>query len=315
MSSLKNIVWVGTGRFGLPILEKVLAAEKFNIKLLVRNDVSTYANLPPKLASVMQVDYSDHKTLVTHLQGQDAVIVFTSFVPGDELDRKQIALVNAAIDAGVKYFIPSEWAPDTAGIMGSSSRGPGPTLPTDVVLAPKRVVHNYLLCRAAEGKIRFTVIYPGVLFEQGFENGIFGFDFATRTARLADNGIHAFPATTLTTASQVIISLFTTPSLISSRFYHVADGVLTQQDIFHVVEKESRSPWTRTSYSVRDVRNDAIANIRNGIYGPTEYMNSLMTPFFGGLQAWNHLDNETLNVRNGEVDLRDEVTKLVRAKL
>lgn len=91
--------------------------------------------------------------------------MFTSFFPGNSLDVKQIALVNAAIEAGVKYFIPSEWALDTAGMMGSTNEKYGPTLPTDMVLACKRVMHNYLLARAGERKIRFAVIYPGVLVE------------------------------------------------------------------------------------------------------------------------------------------------------
>lgn len=152
---------------GLPMLERITAAGKFNIKLLVRNQISSYANIPKGVQSIHQVDYYDRKSLVEHLKNQDIVIVFTSFVPGNGLDRKQIALVNAAIDAGVKYFIPSEWAPDTAGRMGSVQDGHGPTLPTDMVLAPKRVTHNYLLCRAAEKKLNFCVIYPGVLFELG----------------------------------------------------------------------------------------------------------------------------------------------------
>lgn len=147
------------------MLERVLANADFNIKLLLRNPVSEYSVLPEGLSSVHQVDYTDHKVLVEHLRGQDAVIVFTSFVPGNGLDTKHIALVNAAIDAGVSYFIPSEWALDTAGIMGGTIDKHGPTLPTDVVLAPKRVSHNYLLCRAAEGKINFAVVYPGVIFE------------------------------------------------------------------------------------------------------------------------------------------------------
>ncbi|THY75332.1 NAD(P)-binding protein [Aureobasidium pullulans] len=315
MDGLKNIVWVGTGPMGLPMLERITATGKFNIKLLVRNQISSYANIPKGVQSIHQVNYYDHKSLVEHLKGQDIVIVFTSFVPGNELDRKQIALVNAAIDAGVKYFIPSEWAPDTAGRMGSVQDGHGPTLPTDMVLAPKRVTHNYLLCRAAEKKLNFCVIYPGVLFELGFANGIFGFDFNNKTACLPDNGINPFPATTLDTLSKVVISLFENPSLISNKFYHVADGVLTQQDVFHVVEKETGVSWARTSYSTSEVRKAALANMEKGVYGPTEYMHSLMTPFFGGLQVWRHLDNQELKVRNGEVDIREEVVQLVRKQL
>ncbi|KAF9701990.1 hypothetical protein EKO04_000834 [Ascochyta lentis] len=305
MSSLKNIAWVG----------EVAKAGDFDIKLLVRNEVSTYDNLPKGLHSIHQVDYSDHKSLVRHLQAQDAVIVFTSFVPGNEFDKKHIALVNATIDAGVKYFIPSEWALDTAGKMESTPDGHGPTLPTDMVLAPKRVSHNYLLCRAAEGKLKFCVVYPGVLFELSFQNGIFAFDFTTHSALLPDNGINPFPATTLETLSKVIMSLFNTPSLISNEFYHVADGVLTQQYVFHVVEKEMGVLWARTSYSTKEFRNAALANIQKDVYGPSEYANSLMTPFFGGLQVWRHLDNDKLKVPDGQVDVRAELISLVQKQL
>jgi hypothetical protein len=265
--------------------------------------------------------------------------VFTSFIPGNSLDTKHIALVNAAIDAGVRYFIPSEWALDTAGIMGNSSDRHGPTLPTDMVLAAKRVSHNYLLCRAAEGKIRFVVVYPGVMFENcelflrvkcchdlnqglflyltktGFQNGIFSFDFSAHTALLPDNGINPFPASTLSTLSKVIVSLFTDPSLISNRFYHVADGVLTQQDVFRVVEKESGVQWTKTSYSTQSVRKHALENMQKGIYGPKEFVDSLMTPFFGGLQVFTKVDNEVLGIGSGEIDLREEVVRLVRQQM
>ncbi|CAD0054103.1 unnamed protein product, partial [Aureobasidium pullulans] len=168
-----------TGLIGLLMLLRITAIGKFNIKLLV------------------------------HI-----VIVFTSFVLGNELDRKQIALINVAINAGIKYSIPLEWAPDTASRIG--------------ILALKRVTYNYLLCRAAEKKLNFCVIYLGVLFKL------------------------------------VVISLFENPSLISNKFYYVADSA-------------------RTSYSTSEVRRAALANIEKGIYRPTKYMYSLMTPFFRGL--------------------------------
>ncbi|XPS68673.1 hypothetical protein M3J09_000959 [Ascochyta lentis] len=222
--------------------------------------------------------------------------------------------------------------------MESTPDGHGPTLPTDMVLAPKRVSHNYLLCRAAEGKLKFCVVYPGVLFElskwsflymrsfagiilslcltvAGFQNGIFAFDFTTHSALLPDNGINPFPATTLETLSKVIMSLFNTPSLISNEFYHVADGVLTQQYVFHVVEKEMGVLWARTSYSTKEFRNAALANIQKDVYGPSEYANSLMTPFFGGLQVWRHLDNDKLKVPDGQVDVRAELISLVQKQL
>jgi hypothetical protein len=154
-----------TGKTGLATLHKLVANPRFSIHLLVRNPVSTYSNLPSALASVTQVDYTAHDALVKNLTGKDAVIVFSSFAPGTRFDLKHIALINAAIDAGLKYFIPSEWALDTAGASESTTGLIGPTLPTNMVLAPKRVSHKYLLCRAAEGRINFAAIYCGVIVE------------------------------------------------------------------------------------------------------------------------------------------------------
>lgn len=247
--------------------------------------------------------------------------------------------MNAAIEAGVKYFLPSEWALDTAGIMGSTSERYGPTLPTNYVLAPKRVSHNYLLCRAAEGEIRFAALYPGVLVEAcksdvafctcyihlkprrthnlweiGFKNGLFAFDFGAKKALLPDGGINPFPASSFASLSRAIITLFANPSLISNRFYHMSDGVLTQREILQIVERESGSVWEKSSFSVDEVRNAAADKMMSGLFGLQEFRGTLMTPFFGGLQVWRHVDNEVLKLGEGE-DLRDVIRTEVRARL
>ncbi|KAJ4302838.1 hypothetical protein N0V90_001729 [Kalmusia sp. IMI 367209] len=313
MAPLKNIVWVGTGKVGLPTLHALLAKNLFSIKLLVRNNPSTYASLPNGLSSIHQVDYSDRSSLIPHLRGQDAVIVFSSFAPGNKFDKKHITLIDAAIDAGVKYFIPSEWALDTAGIMGSTSERYGPTLPTNYVLAPKRVSHNYTLCRAAEGEIKFAIIYPGVLPEVCFHNALFNFNFTTHTAILPDNGINPFPATSLVSLATALTTLFTYPHLISNRFYHISDGVLTQAQILQIIKAESGIKWKSGSYSIAEKREEAAERMREGVYGLKEYVGTLATPFFGGLQVFTHTDNEVLGLK-GEA-IAEVIKWVVRGKL
>ena len=90
------------------------------------------------------------------------MVVFTSFLPHHALDTTQLALIDAAIAAGVKFFIPSEWAPDTAGANGATLMRIGrDTLPPSPGVAAKRVVHNYLLARSGEGKIAFAMVHAG----------------------------------------------------------------------------------------------------------------------------------------------------------
>lgn len=57
----------------------------------------------------MTADYSSHEDLVSAFKGQDAVV---STVGAPALGD-QIKLINAAIEAGVKYFIPSEFGGNT----------------------------------------------------------------------------------------------------------------------------------------------------------------------------------------------------------
>lgn len=150
-----------TGRLGLPMLHHVASSNKFNIKLLVRRDPSSYSDLPSNITTT-QISLSDAPSLTATLSNIDAVVVFTSFAPHNDLDIVQLALINASIAAGVEFFVPSEWAPDTAGGNGATLFRIGPeTLPPTPGIAMKRVVHNYLLARSGEGKIRFATVHAG----------------------------------------------------------------------------------------------------------------------------------------------------------
>lgn len=98
------------------------------------------------------------------MTGADAVVVFIQFHPGGDLDIVQLALINAAIEAGVKLFVPSEWAPDTAGGNGATIARVGPnTLPPNPAIAAKRVIHNYLMARSAANQIDFVSLHVGNL--------------------------------------------------------------------------------------------------------------------------------------------------------
>lgn len=56
------------------------------------------------------VDYSNHSTLVSALQDIHTVIVTLVSPDLKQIVASQIALLEAAKEAGVKRFAPSEWA-------------------------------------------------------------------------------------------------------------------------------------------------------------------------------------------------------------
>jgi hypothetical protein len=90
------------------------------------------------------------------------MVVFTSMAPFNDMDGVELKLINASMEAGVKFFVPSEWGPDTAGGNGATTYRIGPdTLPPTPIIGMKRAVHNYLLARSGEGKIDFATLHTG----------------------------------------------------------------------------------------------------------------------------------------------------------
>lgn len=69
----------------------------------------------------------------------------------------QIKLIDAAIEAGVQRFIPSEFGSDSG----------HEKLATMVFHKPKNDVRNYLQEKASEGKITWSSVSTGPFFDWG----------------------------------------------------------------------------------------------------------------------------------------------------
>jgi hypothetical protein len=77
---------------------------KFNVTVVSRSS-STYEG--GEALNVVKVDFSNHVDLVQALKGQDALIITISTRP--ELAPTSLKLIDAAVEAGVKLIIPSEF--------------------------------------------------------------------------------------------------------------------------------------------------------------------------------------------------------------
>lgn len=98
---------------------------------------ATINGFPHARVRLLKVSFDDEDALIQSLFGQDAVVV--SISKGGI--RAQKALIDAAVKAGVKRFIPSEFGGDTLddGLMKNVP-----------VLREKRVVLDYLKSSAEE---------------------------------------------------------------------------------------------------------------------------------------------------------------------
>ncbi|KAF2852484.1 NAD(P)-binding protein [Plenodomus tracheiphilus IPT5] len=321
---ITNVAWYGTGKIGLQALNHLASTSLFNITILVRKDPSTYTI--PSTVKARQIDLTSHSSLVEALTGIDAVVVFSSFEPGHQQDILQIALINAAIAAGVKLFIPSEWAPDTPGGYGVSKdvedggfgRISQTALGPTAVAGTKRAVHNYLLARSVEGSgLSFVSIHVGLMPEVLGLKIFAKFDMDKRIAYLPDGGIPRFSIASHETLQKALVAVLQTYPSNKNSFLYFRDGETNYLEIMELIEKASGKPWTVESFSLAKQKKIADANLREGKFGWDEFVGVLSVWFVGGLTVWKNVDNERLGLEapsdeKGRRLLEDTVKKFLQ---
>lgn len=141
-----------TGNLGKIVLSALINAKAFQVTILTRGGSS--ASSPPDVA-VIKTDYSE-PSLVKAFAGQDAVI--SAVGATGFMDQK--AFIDAAVKAGIKRFIPSEFSSNT---LSDAVRQLVP------VFEAKKVVLDYLKEKEATG-LTWTGLSPGLLLDWvGFE--------------------------------------------------------------------------------------------------------------------------------------------------
>ncbi|THY50650.1 NAD(P)-binding protein [Aureobasidium pullulans] len=103
----------GSGNVGSEIIDVLVATQKHEIVLLSRKE----APAATQGITWVQVDYQDQAQLTKALNGVHTVLSFIS-EQDDPSSPLQKNLINAAVQAGVKRFAPSEWASSGTDQMG-----------------------------------------------------------------------------------------------------------------------------------------------------------------------------------------------------
>jgi hypothetical protein len=161
------------------VVLKTFLDSPYKVSILTRKEsTSTF----PEGVPVFRADYSDINQLKSAMEGQDAVI---SMVAIFATSGQQI-LVDAAIAAGVKRFLPSEFGPPSRDEQFAALH---PALP------PKVATVDYL--RSKESQISWSALIPGAFFDWAMRIGLFGFDIKSKEATLIDGGTTVFTASTL----------------------------------------------------------------------------------------------------------------------
>lgn len=225
-STIKKVAVAGaTGSTG-PTVVKTLSTSGFEVTALTRSTKSGKSLFDPEI-KVIEVDYLSHDSLVSALQGIDAVVVC-----GVGMLPEQTNLIDAAIAAGVSRFIPADFAGDLS----------IPLHRTLHINKDKVATEEYL--QKHESSISHTSIRTGPLLDFCLARGVL-INMKDRSVHLFDSGDKRFSTTTISTASAAVAAVLKLGDRSKNRAFRVQDIVTTQNQLLKLgKEITPGSEWT-----------------------------------------------------------------------
>jgi len=238
---LKNILILGaSGSVGAPILAALLSEPGFNITIGSR--ASSTATFPAHLRVIPLSDAFTLAELTAAFQNQDAVVIALSTGPVTAGGKDGLAfrLIDAAVAAGVKRFIPSEFG---ANNLDARARSLIPTY--DI----KGHMLEYLIqaCAASKGKdkaMSWTSISCGSWLDWALDpsksGNFIGIDVKAKTAIVYDSGDCRFAATTSRNTGLAVAKALLQPHVSADRQIFLCDFMASTNEIVGALERETR---------------------------------------------------------------------------
>ncbi|EHK48778.1 hypothetical protein TRIATDRAFT_53406 [Trichoderma atroviride IMI 206040] len=243
----RNVALVGaSGSVGKIILEELVADGSFNITVISRKDSS--ATFPSRV-TVYKSDFSD-RDLEAAFKGQDAVI---SALGKDGLDEQK-KLIDAAISAGVKRFLPSEF---------SASSQNASVLQLLPLFGQKTELIEYLKTKQS-ADFSWTGIATSLLFDWGLANGFLEYDIATKTATIWDDGNKKFTLTNEKELGAATAAVLKKPEETANKYLFISSVETTQNEILAALEETTGTKWTVNKTTTKEQVDAALQKLGAG---------------------------------------------------
>jgi uncharacterized protein YbjT (DUF2867 family) len=248
---------------------------------------------------VLEVDFTSLESLTAALQGIDAVV---STVAG-HAHESQLLLIDAAVAAGVKRFIPSEF--------GSCTTSPKvQNLPIYSTMAK---VRGHLQEKAQTSQITWSVLACG-----GFLDWLFKFpillDFTNHKATLLDEGNNRISSTSLANISKAVVAILKNFDATKNKVLHSSEIILTQNEVLAIAQElEPETKWDINKINTKVLLKDTLQTIGQGDFSMPVMMNILKATAFGGDEygsAYDETDNKLLGIKElTKDDLKNLIVK------
>jgi hypothetical protein len=204
--------------------------------------------------NVYTTDYSS-ASLDLALAGKDAVLSILGLSAIDQ----QYALIEAAVKAGVKRFLPSEFGLDNASEQ---------VLAVVPFFRARTDLINTLKAKQAEGSpIEWTALIAGLFLDWGLRVGFLGLNVEQRTAEVWDKGDVPFTATTLTIVARTVVKLLTDPAMYEASknaYIYTSSVTTTQKELVAATEKATNAKFKVTRINAQKLIAESQTKLAGG---------------------------------------------------
>jgi hypothetical protein len=224
--------------------------------------------------------------LTAALEGIDGLV---STVGAGAIDGQTI-LIDAAIAAGVKRFIPSEYGSCT-----TDSK-----LENFPVYAGMFKIKRYLQEKADSGQLSWTVLACGAFLEFVFHGPLL-LDFVSHKATLFDEGDNRFSSTSLPNVGKAIAGIFKNFEATKNKIIRVSEVILTQNEILRIAEElRPDIKWDIDHVRASAVLEEGLDGIKSGDFSMPVIYKILKGTVLAGEDygsAYDETNNESLGIK------------------
>lgn len=288
------------GSLGSALFQAFLAEPTFNVTVIQR--ASSRSTLPTSRAKIITVaDTYPVEELTKAFHDQDAVVnAITS-----QSVSEQHGIIDAAVAAGVKRFVPSEF-----GLINTDPRA----IALSSVFKEKSEVQQYLKDAQATG-LTWTAFACGMWLKWSIEHNFLGINYTEQRFKVWDDGEGLISCTTMEDTTSAVVTALKKPAETANKVLMISNFATTQNELLATIEELSGKKFERSYVKTDDFVADAHKRIANGdkyaIYDTIE-TGFVTGKFSGHLEEQGPLANELLGVPKRQ--LRDVIKDALAAQ-
>ncbi|KAL9078229.1 MAG: hypothetical protein Q9157_002847 [Trypethelium eluteriae] len=247
----KVIVIGGGGNIGPFIIDELQNAG-FEVAVLSRTSSSSV--FPPNVV-VHRTNYGE-ASLIEIFRGFDAVVSAVATFSTDQ----QKTIIDAAVHAGIKRFLPSEYGID------SSLSQFAEALSFESVKKQETV--EYLKGKEST-QMSWTALCVGAFFDWVLKvgGGLMGWDIPARKATIYDSGNQPYEATNVRQIGRAVAGILKHPKETENKYVYVNSFTLTQNQVLAAIERESGERFQVTRMTTTELRDEGYRNVEEGNLG------------------------------------------------